>query len=117
MSENSNFQEDEEILAHLELDADKEAFSNLMAHAHELGISAADFVREEPKRTSRKTIRKLCLANQKRTFKMMMASVIKGLWDRPANDQTEATVASLYGPPTLQNKPHANGQARKGSRE
>lgn len=116
MAEEHDFSEDDSILAKLESEADREAFSNLMAHAHGLGVSAADFVREEPKRTSRKSIRKLCLANHKRTFKMMIASVVKSLWDRPANDATEHMVNSLYGPP-MPNKTHVNGHAGKASCE
>ena len=116
MSDQTHFDEDDEILSQLDHEADIEAFSNLMAHAHGLGVSAADFVREEPKRTSRKYIRKLCLANQKRTLKVMVSSVLKGLWDRPVNDPAESFVQALYKPqaPT---KPHINGQHRKVSGE
>lgn len=116
MSDQPDFSEDDFILSQLQDEEDIEAFTNLMAHAHSLGISAADFVRQEPKRTSRKGIRKACLKNQKRTFKMIMASVLEGLWDRPANDETESYVHSLYGVPKP-NKPHVNGHARKASRE
>jgi len=116
MADQSHFKEDDEILAKLNNEADIEAFSNLMAHAHDLGVSAADFVREEPKRTSRKYIRKLCLSNQKRTIKMMVTSILKGLWDRPANDPAGSVIHALYKPPTP-TKPHVNGQARKASCE
>jgi hypothetical protein len=116
MSDQSNFNEDDEILSKLDHEEDIEAFSNLMEHAHGLGMSAADFVREEPKRTSRKYIRKLCLSNQKRTIKMMVASILKGLWDRPVQDPAESFAQTLYKPPTPA-KPHVNGQARKASCE
>jgi hypothetical protein len=116
MSEQPDFGEDDFILSNLDDDADVEAFTNLMEHAHLLGMSAADFVRQEPKRTSRKGIRKLCLKNQKRTFKMIMASVLSGLWDRPANDTTETFVNSVYAMPKP-TEPHVNGHVRKASRE
>jgi len=116
MSDQSHFNEDDEILSKLDHEADIEAFLNLMEHAHGLGVSAADFVREEPKRTSRKHIRKLCLSNQKRTMKMMVTSVLKGLWDRPVNDPAESFVQALYKPPAP-TKPHVNGQDRKASCE
>lgn len=117
MSEKSDFIEDEAILARLDNEADIEAFANLMAHAHDLGMSAADFVREEPKRTSRKRIRQLCLANQKRSLRMLVKSVLKSLWDRPAHDPAEALAQSLYAPPQSPGKPHVNGHARRTSRE
>jgi hypothetical protein len=113
MSEKSDFGEDDRILARLEHKADVEAFTNLMAHAHQLGLSAADFVRQEPKRTSRKIIRKLCLENQKRSLKMLVVSILEGLWDRPASDQTTALGHPIYGPPPASAKTEANGKARK----
>jgi hypothetical protein len=117
VEDKSDFSEDDDIFARLDNQADRDAFSNLMAHAHNLGLSAADFVRQEPKRTSRKHISKLCLENQKRTFKMMVFSVLKSLWDRPANDQAENLAQSLYGYPQNLDKPQVNGQARKDARE
>ena len=113
MSEKPEFKEDENILAQLDNEADIEAFSNLMAHAHDLGVSAADFVREEPKRTSRKRIRQLCLKDQKRTLSMLVRSVLKSLWDRPVNDPAETLTQSLYGPPQAMGKPHVNGHVKK----
>ena len=110
--EKPDFSEDDRILAGLTDDTDIEAFSNLMAHAHDQGVSAADFVREEPRRTSRRRIRKLCLKNRKRSFRVMLRSVVKSLWDRPA---TDATAESLYGIPPHLDKPHRNGQRRKES--
>ena len=53
MAEKPDFSEDDKILAGLQNEADIEAFANLMAHAHNQGISAVNFVREEPQRTSR----------------------------------------------------------------
>ncbi len=111
--EPSDFTEDNKILALLKDEADIEAFTNLMAHAHGLGMSAADFVREEPKRTSRKYIRKLCLKDRKRSLHLMVASVMKNLWDRPASDPAEAFVQVLYGPPTRPGSSHANGHPAK----
>ena len=104
----TDFSEDERILAGLTDDADIEAFSNLMEHAHEQGVSAADFIREEPRRTSRKRIRKLCLKNRKRSLQVMVKSVIKTLWDRPVTDKS--VIESLYGMPQQQiEKSHRNG--------
>ena len=111
--EPSDFTEDNKILALLENEADIEAFTNLMAHAHGLGMSAADFVREEPKRTSRKYIRKLCLKDRKRSLSVMVASVVKNLWDRPASDPAEAVVQALYSPPTRPGISHTNGHPPK----
>ena len=110
--EKPDFSEDDRILADLTDDTDIEAFGNLMVHAHDQGVSAADFVREEPRRTSRTRIRKLCLQNRKRSFQVMLRSVLKSLWDRPA---TDATIESLYGIPPHLDKPHRNGQQRKES--
>lgn len=107
--EKPDFSEDDRILSLLKDEADVEAFTNLMAHAHDLGISAADFVREEPKRTSRKFIRKLCLKDRKRSLRLMVASVVKNLWDRPTQDPAEAFVNVLYAPPSRPDVPHSNG--------
>lgn len=93
-----DYSEDEQILQGLSDPLDIEAFGNLMTHAHEKGMSAADFVREEPKRTSRKAIRKLCLRNRKRSLRLQVSSVLKSLWERPAEDPETAFAQSLYGP-------------------
>lgn len=108
--EMSDYSEDEHILASLSDPIDIEAFSNLMAHAHQQGVSAADFIREEPRRTSRKTIRKLCLKDVKRSLRARVASVFKTLWDRPAEDPQGAFVHSLYGPVTRLPASGKNGQ-------
>ena len=108
--EKPDFSEDDRILADLTDRADIEAFTNLMEHAHEQGLSAADFVREEPKRTSRKRIRKLCLKNRKRSLRVMAQSVMKSLWDRPVADTS--AIESLYGVPQQPGKPHRNGKGR-----
>ncbi|MCZ6634143.1 MAG: hypothetical protein O7G87_12115 [bacterium] len=113
MAEKPDFSEDDQILVRLQNGADIEAFANLMAHAHEQGISAADFVREEPKRTSRKVIRTLCLKNQKRTFKAQIASVIRSLWDRPVEDSEAAYLPDFFGGPAQSprnGKPERNGK-------
>ena len=113
MSEQTDFSEDEQILARLNDSADIEAFTNLMSYAHEQGMSAADFVREEPQRTSRKAIRKLCLKNQKRTLKAQVASVIRSLWDRPVEDPEKVFVQTLFGgppAPPAEGKPGPNGK-------
>lgn len=115
--EQPDFREDELILALLQDEADIEAFSNLMAHAHSLGMSAADFVREEPKRTSRRRIRKLCLKNRKRSLKLMVASVVKNLWERPVEDPAEAFVHVLYRPPLRPGESHTNGHHKRKSCE
>ncbi len=109
--EKPDFSEDDRILAVLTDNADIEAFSNLMEHAHEQGISAADFIREEPRRTSRKRIRKLCLKNRKRSLQVMFQSIIKSLWDRPVTNAS--TAESLYGVPPRLGKPHSNGYTNK----
>ena len=109
-----DYSEDERILARLVDPVDIEAFSNLMVHAHQKGMSAADFVREEPKRTSRKVIRKLCLKDRKRSWRLQIASVIKTLWDRPAEDPEGAFIHSLYGGPGGRPpQPGENGQYRR----
>lgn len=81
-----DFVEDAEILERLSDPLDIEAFSNLMVYAHEEGVSAADFVREEPDRTSRRTIRKLCLKNHSRSLWVQISSSLKNLWKVPATD-------------------------------
>ncbi|MDP6041497.1 MAG: hypothetical protein QGG64_23320 [Candidatus Latescibacteria bacterium] len=102
-----DFSEDDDILACLSDEADAEAFTNLMEHAHERGISAADFVREEPKRTSRKSIRKLCLANHKQGFHIRVRSALKSLWERPSSEPSVAQ--ALYGMPDQSGRSHQNG--------
>lgn len=111
--EPSDFQEDEHILALLQDASDIEAFTNLMAHAHAHGMSAADFVREEPKRTSRQRIRRLCLKNRKRSLRIMVASVVKSLWDRPVQEPAESFVRTLYGPPSRPGSTQRNGHHGK----
>ena len=113
MAEKPDFSEDDKILAGLQNEADIEAFANLMAHAHNQGISAVNFVREEPQRTSRQAIRKLCLKNQKRTFKAQIVSVIRSLWDRPVEDPEAAYLQEFFGGPApspLNAKPERNGK-------
>ena len=109
--EKPDFSEDERILAVLTDNTDIEAFNNLMEHAHEQGVSAADFIREEPRRTSRRRIRKLCLKNRKRSLQVMFQSIIKSLWDRPVTDTS--AIESLYGMPPQFGKPHRNGDTNK----
>ena len=108
--EQPDYSEDERILACLNDPVDVEAFSNLMFHAHEKGMSAADFIREEPKRTSRKAIRKLCLSNRKQSFRVQVRSILKNLWERPAEDPEAAFVHSLYTPSVHPPEPGRNGQ-------
>ncbi len=95
--ETPTYPEDDDILDQLDDHLDVEAFSNLMENAHREGISAADFVREEPERTSRKKIRRLCLKDRKRSLKAVVSSVMRSLWDRPANDP-DAAMATMFGP-------------------
>jgi hypothetical protein len=95
--ETPTFPEDDEILSKLVDPTDAQAYANLMENAHRDGISAADFVREEPKRTSRKTIRVLCLKDQKRSIKAIVSSVVKSLWDRPATNP-ETAFDAMLGP-------------------
>ncbi len=112
-TEKPDYSEDERILGCLSDSADIEAFSNLMDHAHQKGMSAADFVREEPKRTSRKTIRKLCLKNRKRSLRVRLASVMQTLWERPAEDPAAAFIHSLHTPterPAKVGKDDQNGR-------
>ena len=109
-SETPDFSEDERILASLSDPLDVEAFTNLMAHAHELGMSAADFVREEPQRTSRRTIKKLCLKNWRRSLRAQVKSAMKTLFEGKSSDPAEAYWQSLRGttpgPPSGQNGQH-----------
>ena len=88
--ETPTFPEDDEILAQLVDPTDIQAYTNLMENAHRDGVSAADFVREEPKRTSRQTIRQLCLKDQKRSIRAIVSSVVKSLLDRPTLDAENA---------------------------
>jgi hypothetical protein len=107
-----DFSEDERILASLSDPVDVEAFTNLMAHAHEQGVSAADFIREEPQRTSRRAIRKLCLKDRKRSLKAQLRSVVKTLFEGRPSDPAEAYWQSIYGarPPETTGR---NGQHRE----
>ncbi|MDA0747674.1 MAG: hypothetical protein O2954_14220 [bacterium] len=111
--ENPAFSEDDEILSRLTDPVDIEAFSNLMQYAHEQGISATDFVREEPKRTSRKAIQKLCLKNRKRSLRAQIESVVRGLWERPAENPEAAMLNGLFGPASRPPEAGRNGQHRK----
>lgn len=100
MSENTtDYTEDEQILACLSDPLDVEAFSNLMNHAHELGMSAADLVREEPKRTSRKIIQKLCLKNRKQRMRVQILSILRNLWGKPVLDPKESFPYLPFGKP------------------
>ena len=92
----SDYIEDDTILAGLSDPVDAEAFSNLMAHAHSQGMSAADFIREEPRRTSRKAIRKRCLKDRRRSLWVRIASTFRSMWDRPARDPADALAQTLY---------------------
>ena len=113
-ADSPDFSEDDQILKGLDDPLDIEAFSNLMSHAHPLGISAADFVREEPKRTSRKKIQKLCLKDRKRSLRAQIYLIIKHLWKRPAEDPELAYIHSLYSPATRPPEAGKNGQHGKG---
>ncbi len=104
------YHEDERILAHLEDPVDVEAFANLMEHAHQRGMSAADFIREVPGRTSRKAIRRLCLKDRKRTLRAMFSSFARNLWARPAVDPESTHIQSLYSPHDRLKLPGRNGQ-------
>jgi hypothetical protein len=84
------YPEDDEILSQLDDPMDLESFANLMENAHREGVSAADFVREEPKRTSRKTIRRICLKDRKRSLKAVVSSIVRSLWDRPPENPATA---------------------------
>lgn len=96
-SSESDYSEDDRILASLSDPVDMEAFTNLMAHAHEQGVSAADFIREEPQRTSRRAIRKLCLRDRKRSLRAQLRSVVKTLFEGRPSDPAEAYWQSIYG--------------------
>lgn len=97
VQETPTYPEDDEILAQLQDPLDVEAFTNLMENAHREGVSAADFIREEPKRTSRKVIVKLCLKDRKRSFKAVVSSVVRSLWDKPPEDPA-AAMDVMFGP-------------------
>ena len=99
MQDISEYPEDESILNALEDPVDVEAFRHLMENAHREGVSAADFIREEPKRTSRKVIRKLCLKDRKRSLRAMVSNVVRSMWDRPAIDPETALVSLFSAPP------------------
>lgn len=90
------YPEDDEILSQLDDPMDLEAFANLMENAHRESVSAADFVREEPKRTSRKTIRRICLKDRKRSLKAVVSSVVRSLWDRPPENPATA-LGAMFG--------------------
>ncbi len=94
----SDYIEDDTILVSLNDPLDVEAFSNLMAHAHSQGMSASDFIREEPQRTSRKAVRKRCLQDRKRSLWVQIASTCRNMWDGPARDPGDAFAQRLYGP-------------------
>lgn len=81
------YPEDEEIQAKLDDPTDLEAFANLVENAHREGVSAVEFVREEPNRTSRKRIRRLCLKNRKRSLKMILSSFVGSLRVQPPETQ------------------------------
>jgi len=91
------YPEDDEILSQLDDSLDVEAFANLMENVHREGISAADFVREDTKRTSRKRIRRLCMKDRKRSIKAIVSSVIRSLLDRPPDDPATA-LDTMLGP-------------------
>lgn len=102
--------EDDRIMARLEDPVDAEAFSNLMEHAHQRGMSAADFIREVPERTSRKAIRRLCLKDRKQTLRARLSSIARNLWGRPAEDPEKTYIQSLYSPRDRPHVPGRNGQ-------
>ena len=104
------YPEDDRILACLVDPVDVEAFSNLMEHAHQRGMSAADFIREVPERTSRKAIRRLCLKDRKQTMRTRLSSIAKNLWGRPAEDPETTYFQSLYTPRARPQAPGRNGQ-------
>jgi len=110
MDEQLDLSEDQGILEDLSDPMDVEAFANLMANAHECGMSAADFVREDPDRTSRKTIRKLCLKNQDRSLWMQISSAVKNIWKEPSSDANLYPVQTMFGsPPGQPGGVHKNG--------
>lgn len=110
--ETPDFTEDHRILDRLQDPLDVEAFSNLMEHAHQKGMSAADFVREEPDRTSRKAIRKLCLKDRQRSLWVQITSTLRSMWDRPSEDPAAAYMQSLYGPVKRPSDVGKNGQSK-----
>lgn len=107
------YSEDDRILARLMDPVDAEAFSNLMEHAHRRGMSAADFIREEPERTSRKAIRRLCLKDRRQTLRARISSIARNLWGRPAEDPETTYFQSLYSQRDRQQAPGRNGQKPK----
>ena len=111
--ENGEYPEDDRILAHLVDPIDAEAFKNLMEHAHQQGMSAADFVREVPERTSRKAIRRLCLKDRKRTLRARLSSFARNLWARPAEDPKTTYIQTLYSRRDRPQIPGGNGQKPK----
>ena len=113
------FPEDDEILAQLDDPMDVEAFSNLMDNAHQDKVSAADFIREEPKRTSRRAIRHLCLKDQKRSLKAVVSSVVRSLWDRPPEDPAAAlnTMFGQQGPSFGPPGKHETGSSPRDGQE
>ncbi|MDE2998600.1 MAG: hypothetical protein OXU79_05905 [Gemmatimonadota bacterium] len=104
------YSEDDRILARLIDPVDAEAFSNLMEHAHKRGMSAADFIREVPERTSRKAIRRLCLKDRKQTLRARFSSIARNLWGRPAEDPETEYIQSLYSTRDRPQMPGRNGQ-------
>ncbi len=98
--EKIDYTEDDRILAQLEDPTDIEAFTNLMENAHREGLSAADLIREEPKRTSRSAIRCICLKDRKRSIRAMVSAVVRSMWDRPVQNPEDALVQGLFGATT-----------------
>ena len=100
-NEQLEFSEDQTIMERLTDPLDIEAFTNLMANAHGSGMSAVDFVREEPDRTSRRVIRKLCLKDKGRSLWILISSSLKSLWRTPSRDSDH--LHPLYGstPPSF----------------
>ncbi len=111
--EHEKYLEDDRIMANLVDPVDAEAFTNLMEYAHQRAMSAADFIREVPERTSRKAIRRLCLKDRKRTLRARMSSFAKNLWARPAVDPETTHIQSLYPPRDRPQIPGGNGQKPK----
>ena len=104
-----SYDEDESILARLGDPVDIEAFGNLMSNAHKRGMSAADFVREDPRVTSRRTIRKLCLKNRKRSFTVQVRSMFRRLWAPPPNALEPEFVKSILRSPEDRERSPQNG--------
>lgn len=96
--EQTGYPEDDRILAQLEDPIDIEAYSNLMENAHRDGLSAADLIREDPKRTSRPGIKRVCLKDRKRSIRAMVSGVVKSMWDRPVRNPEDTLVHGLFGP-------------------